>query len=143
MARRRRKKKGLLTWFVQVLLFLFGAGVAITLITTVVQVAQKGYAFITEWIQNNKMVVVGIIVCVVVLLVGVVLLKRISRKSPDTKFIETGTVANPALPVYITRSGSKYHYHSDCSTIKSARLVTQTTIKEAIMAGLKECELCR
>jgi hypothetical protein len=61
---------------------------------------------------------------------GIVLLKR--KKHP---------IAHTSI-VYVTRNGGKYHSNEGCPALRSAQMIGEMTIEDAVNGGLTACEKC-
>jgi hypothetical protein len=61
---------------------------------------------------------------------GIVLLKR--KKRP---------IAHTSI-VYVTRNGGKYHSNEGCPALRSAHMIGEMAIEDAVNSGLTACEKC-
>jgi hypothetical protein len=92
--------------------------------------AAVGAVLILTSFTNSAFEIKRFLLGAVFIALGIVLFKR--KKLPESY----------TSIVYITRSGSKYHSYKGCSALRSAAMIGETTLGDAVNSGLTACDKC-
>lgn len=90
--------------------------------------------------RSRSFVVVGVLTALCWASVGLLATAETSARLPDPIAFQAPKPAPQSAPVYVTKTGEKYHRGS-CGSLRKSRI--ETTVAEAKRRGFAACKICK